>query len=133
MEITNTQLVKRCAHAVYLQVVGTGQYSSQFPQFGSNFKRLPSRPTFKPATRVCLFRFTSMLEIEPAPLIFSIRGEKAVCTEDKHYILKVWCTQTTKKHIFPSYLWRYLGDNRPDCGRFSLNLNTDTVALVTVS
>lgn len=92
METTRNQLAKICAHAVYLQVVGTSQYSPQFLQFGCNFKRLPSRPTFKLAARVCWFRFTSMLEIEAAPLIFSIREEKTVYTGDKHDILKVWST-----------------------------------------
>lgn len=80
MEITRNQLVKICTRAVHLQVVGTGQYSPQFLQFGSNFKRLPSRPTFKLGARVCWFRFISMLEIEAAPLIFSIREEKTEYT-----------------------------------------------------
>lgn len=92
----NSTSARGTIFAVYLQVVGTGQYSSQFLQFGSNFKTLPCRPTFKPATRVCWFRFTSMLEIEPAPLIFPIRGGESVYTQDKHYILKGWCTQITK-------------------------------------
>lgn len=78
MEITRNQPVKICAHAAYPQVVGICQYSPQFLQFGCNFKRLPSRPTFKLAACACWFRFTSVLKIEAAPLIFSIREEKTV-------------------------------------------------------
>lgn len=67
-----------CSCCIYLQVVGTGQYSSQFLQFRSNSKRLPSRPTFKPAACVCWFRFTSVLEMGRFSDLLHQRGENCV-------------------------------------------------------
>lgn len=87
--------------------LSTSQYFPWFLQPGSKFRRLPSRPAFKPAA-VCWFGFTSTLVIGPTPLISTIK----LCTHIINTAFEKSRAAVVDSEALYITLYRHRWDNR---------------------